>query len=263
MTEISIEYKVSITRACRLMEIHRSYYYYQEKRDDSEVEAAIREAAKHGDGFWKIFNRLRNEGKPWNHKKVYGVYKGMHYEKRVQLKKRLPKRVQNPLVQPDSSNETWSIDFVTDALECGRKFRVLNVMDDADRYAIGQEASMSMPAKRVIRLLEEMIWNEGKPKNIRCDNGPEFISHDFQNWCKANEINIIYIQPGRPMQNSYIERFNGSYRRAVLDMYIFRNLSEVKEKTAEWRKYYNEERPHEALGNKTPAQYRKSLLIEN
>lgn len=187
----------------------------------------------------------------------------MHYQKRVRLKKRLPARVKNPLEQPVSSNETWSIDFVGDVLECGRKFRVLNVIDDRDRVSIGQEASMSMPAKRVIRLLEEMIWNEGKPKNIRCDNGPEFISHDFQNWCKANEINILYTQPGCPTQNSYIERFNGSYRRAVLVMYIFRNLSDVKQKTEEWRHYYNEDRPLEALDNKTPAEYRNLLLNEN
>lgn len=245
------------------MEIHRSYYYYQEKRDDTEVEEAIRLAAGHGDGFWKIFNCLRREGKPWNHKKVYRVYKSMHYEKRVRLKKRLPARVKNPLEQPPTPNETWSIDFVSDVLECGRKFRVLNVIDDSDRVAIGQAVAMSMPAKRVIRILEEMIWNEGKPKNIRCDNGPEFISKDFQNWCNANEINILYIQPGCPTQNSYIERFNGSYRRAVLDMYIFRNLADVKEKTGEWRKYYNEQRPHEALENKTPVEYKEMLLNED
>lgn len=263
MSEISVEFEVSISRACRLMEIHRSYYYYQEKKDDTEVEEAIRRAAEHGDGFWKIFTRLRRDGKPWNHKKVYRVYKTMHYEKRVRLKKRLPARVKNPLEQPVSSNETWSIDFVSDVLECGRKFRVLNVIDDRDRVSIGQEAAMSMPAKRVIRLLEAMIWDEGKPKNIGCDNGPEFISHDFQNWCKANEINILYTQPGCPTQNSYIERFNGSYRRAVLDMYIFRNLSDVKQKTEEWRHYYNEDRPHEALDNKTPAEFRKLLLNES
>ena len=187
----------------------------------------------------------------------------MHYEKRVRLKKRLPARVKNPLEQPASSNETWSIDFVGDVLECGRKFRVLNVIDDRDRVSIGQGAAMSMPAKRVIRLLEEMIWHEGKPKNIRCDNGPELISHDFQNWCKANEIDILYTQPGCPTQNSYIERFNGSYRRAVLDMYIFRNLSDVKSKTEEWRHYYNEDRSHEALDNRTPAEFRKLLLNEN
>ncbi len=133
--EIVEEYEVSITRACKMMEIHRSYFYYHEKRDDTEVEEAIRKAAEHGDGFWKIFERLRRDGKSWNHKKVYRVYKNMHYEKRSRLKKRLPARVKNPLEQPTEPNTTWSIDFVSDALECGRKFRVLNVIDDNDRVA--------------------------------------------------------------------------------------------------------------------------------
>ena len=161
------------------MDIHRSYFYYTEKKDDSEVEQAIREAAEFGDGFWKIFQRLRRDGKPWNHKKVYRVYKQMHYEKRSKLKKMLPARVKSPLVIPSEPNTTWPIDFVSDRLQSGRTFRVLNIIDDCDRVAVGQEISMSMPAERVIKLLEKVIWLNGKPKNIRCDNGPEFISKMF------------------------------------------------------------------------------------
>ena len=254
------EYGISISRACKLMEIHRSYFYYTEKKDDTEVEEAIRAAAEFGDGFWKIYSRLRREGKGWNHKKVYRVYKAMHYEKRSRLKKRLPARVKNPLVMPEEPNVTWSIDFISDRIECGRQFRVLNIMDDACKIAVAQEISMSMPAKRVIKVLEKIIWLNGKPKNIRCDNGPEFIAQVFKDWCKGNEINIIYIQPGKPTQNGYIERFNGSYRRAVLDRYIFRNISEVRELTEAWRKDYNEERPHEALDNMTPFEYREELI---
>lgn len=148
--EIIKEYNVSISRACKLMDIHRSYFNYTEKKDDSEVEQAIREAAEFGDGFWKIFQRLRHDGKPWNHKKVYRVYKQMHYEKRSKLKKRLPARVKIPLVIPSEPNTTWSIDFVSDRLKSGRTFRVLNIIDDCDRVAVGQEISMSMPAERVI-----------------------------------------------------------------------------------------------------------------
>lgn len=155
--EIVEEYELSIARACKLMEIHRSYYYYQEKRDDTEVEEAIRTAAQYGDGFWKIFKRLRREGKNWNHKKVYRGYKNMHYEKRVRLKKRLPARVKTPLEQPAEPNTTWSLDFVGDVLECGRKFRVLNIMDDSDKVAVSQEVSMSFPARRVIKTLEKVI----------------------------------------------------------------------------------------------------------
>ena len=101
----------------------------------------------------------------------------------------------------------------------------------------------------------------GKPKNIRCDNGPEFIAVEFQNWCRGNDINILFIQPGCPTQNSYIERFNGSYRRAVLDAYIFRNLNEAREQTEIWRTYYNEQRPHESLENMTPIEYRMNKAV--
>ena len=119
---------------------------------------------------------------------------------------------------------------------------------------------MSMPAKRVISLLEKAIWINGKPKCIRCDNGPEFISKDFQEWCQGNEIEIRYTQPGHPTQNGYIERFNRSYRSAILDAYLFRTLAEVRLKTEEWMIYYNTERPHEPLGNMTPFEYREKLM---
>ena len=120
---------------------------------------------------------------------------------------------------------------------------------------------MSMPAERVIKLLEKDIWLNGKPKNIRCDNGPEFISKMFQEWCKGNDINIIYIQPGHPTQNSIIERVNGSYRRAVLDAYIFRTLHDVRELTEAWMTDYNECRPHESLDNMTPMEYREKKKV--
>jgi putative transposase len=181
----------------------------------------------------------------------------MHYEKRSKLKKRLPARVKSPLVIPSEPNITWSIDFVSDKLQSGRTFRVLNIIDDCDTVAVGQEFSMSMPAERVIKLLEKVIWLQGKPKNIRCDNGPEFISKVFQEWCKGNDINVIYIQPGHPTHNSIIERFNGSYRRAVLDAYIFRTLQEVRDLTDAWMTDYNECRPHESLDNMTPMEYRQ------
>ena len=183
--EILKEYNVSISRACKLMDIHRSYFYYTEKKDDSEVEQAIREAGEFGDGFWKIFQRLRRDGKTWNHKKVYRVYKQMHYEKRSKPKKRLPARVKSPLVIPSEPNTTWSIDFVSDRLQSGRTFRVLNIIDDCDRVAVGQEISMSMPAERVIKLLEKVIWLNGKPKNIRCDNGPGSSPRRSRNGAKA------------------------------------------------------------------------------
>ena len=117
------------------------------------------------------------DGHPWNHKKVHRVYEAIHFNKRKPLRKRLPARVKNPLVTPDQENVTWSMDFVTDVLQSNRKFRVLNVIDDSDRVAVAQKVAHSIPASRLIRLMEEIIWEKGKPTNIRCDNGPEFISH--------------------------------------------------------------------------------------
>lgn len=193
------EHEVSITRACGLMEIHRSYFYYKSRRNDSEVEKAIREASVFEEAFHKIFLRLRRAGFAWNHKKVYRVYKLMHYNKRSRLRKRLPARVKNPFEQPESPNTTWSMDFVSDSLECGRKFRVLNIIDD---------------------------------------------------------FNLMYTQPGHPTQNSYIERFNGSYRRAVLDAYLFKTLEEVRRITNEWKQDYNENRPHDSLGDMSPSEYK-------
>ncbi|MBP5395980.1 MAG: IS3 family transposase [Bacteroidales bacterium] len=256
------EHEVSITRACGLMEIHRSYFYYKSRRDDSEVEKAIREASVFEEGFRKIFLRIRRAGHTWNHKKVHRVYKLMHYNKRSRLRKRLPARVKNPLVQPESPNTTWSMDFVSDSLECGRKFRVLNIIDDFNRSAIAQEVAISIPASRLIRTLENVIWISGKPRNIRCDNGPEFISGQFQEWCKANDINLMYTQPGHPTQNSYIERFNGSYRRAVLDAYLFKTLEEVRRITSEWKQDYNENRPHDSLGDMSPSEYKLNFFNE-
>ena len=167
----------------------------------------------------------------------------MCYNKRSKLRKRLSARVKNPLVTPQRPNHPWSMDFVSDTLESGRKFRALNILDDFDQSAVTQEISMSMSSERVIRILEKIIWIKGKPDNIRCDNGPEFISNKFQDWCKANDITIRYTQPGCPTQNSFVERFNGSYRRAILDAYIFRNLNDVRELTESWMTDYNENRP--------------------
>lgn len=161
------ECKVGIARACGLMEIHKSCYYHESRKDDSGVEEAIRAKAADGSvGFWKIFDSLRNDGYEWNHKRVYRIYKNMKFNKREPLRRRLPARVKNPLVTPEDHNITWSMDFVTDTVLSGRKFRVLNVIDDGDRVAVAQKVAPSMPAERVIRCPEEVIRENGRPDNI-------------------------------------------------------------------------------------------------
>ncbi len=239
-----MDQNVGISRACRLFGFSKSSYYYKRKKcDDAEVEEAICVAARHGDGFWKIYARLRNDGRRWNHKRVYRVYKKLRMNKRVRLRKRVPSRVKRPLVTPPAPCEKWSLGFVSDKLESGRTFRVLNIIDDCMREAVAMDISMSMPASRVVASLEKAIFTHGTPTRIRTDNGPEFISSTLAEWCEANGIEHVFSQPGCPTQNSYVERFNGSYRRGVLDAYLFRTLAEARAITEDWQTYYNEARP--------------------
>lgn len=181
-------------------------------------------------------------------------------EKRAKIRRRLPARVKNPLEAPEKPGQTWSMDFVSDRLDNGRTFRVLNIIDDCTREAVAMEISMSMPASRVIKALEKVMWMVGKPQRIRTDNGPEFISKELEAWCRGNGVAHVFTQPGCPTQNSYVERFNGSYRRAVLNAYIFQDLDQVRDLTQAWMTDYNEERPHEALGNMTPKEYHDTLV---
>lgn len=191
------------------------------------------------EGFWKLYGRLRNNGYKWNHKRVWPIYQVMGLNIKRKAKRRLPPRERSPLSQPDGPNQTWSLDFMSDSLSTGRKFRTFNVLDDFNREALAIEVSTSIPAAYVIRVLEQIIFFRSKPQSVRVDNGPEFISKDFSDWCKSQEIEIIYIQPGKPTQNAYIERFNGSFRRDILDAHWFKSLDEVRERAENWRIDYN------------------------
>ena len=155
------------------------------------------------------------------------------------------------------ANQTWSIDFMSDTLYNGRRFRTFNVIDDGVREALGIEIDTSLPSERVIRSLEQIIEWRGIPKSIRCDNGPEYISQKFSDWCEKQKIEIKYIQPGKPNQNAYIERFNRTYRTEVLNAYLFDNLDQARDLTDEWMISYNEERPHDSLGGLPPTEFRK------
>lgn len=174
---------------------------------------------------------------------------------RRRAKKRLPDRIKQPLTVPDSPNQVWSIDFMSDSLVDGRKFRLFNVIDDFNRESLAIEVDTSLPSLRVIRVLNRIITQRGKPANLRSDNGPEFISHHLQQWCEENAITLQYIQPGKPTQNAYIERKNGSIRRELLNAYLFNSLSEVRAMSEEWRIDYNTERPHKSLGYLSPLRY--------
>jgi putative transposase len=248
------EERLPVSRTCKLISLPRSQYYYKSLKDDTAVIDALHKlSADHPTyGFRKLFAYLRRDGHDWNHKKVYRVYRQLKMNRRRKGKRRLPARVKQPLVQPPGENESWSMDFMSDSLMDGRKFRTLNIINDCNREALAIEIDTSLSAKRVIRVLSRIIARRGKPRIIRVDNGPEFTSKEFELWCIEQGIIIQYIQTGKPMQNGFIERFNGSYRREILDAYVFFELHEVRKLTAEWMDEYNNRRPHEGLNNATP-----------
>lgn len=241
-----------------MVRLPRSCYQYKFRPKDDKLiqDALIEMVSRHPSiGFRQSFEQFREAGKGWNHKRVKRVYREMKLNIRRRAKRRLPERVKQPLVLPTGINETWSLDFISDSLVDGRKFRVLNVMDDFNRESLALEADTSLPALRVIRVLEKITAERGKPLQLRTDNGPEFISYKLRRWCQDNNIAIQYIQPGRPMQNAYVERKNGSLRRELLNAYLFDSLREVRVMCEEWRVYYNTERPHKALKYLTPVKY--------
>ena len=159
-------------------------------------------------GFWKLFRRMRNKGLKDNHKRVYRIYKSLKLNLKRKTKKRLPERIKRPLNTPKHINQCWSMDFMSDNLRCGRHFRTLNIIDDFNREVLAIEPALSIPADRVIRVLNQVIELNGKPKWIRVDNGPEFISKKLDEWCKTHDIKLRFIEPGKPTQNAFIERFN-------------------------------------------------------
>jgi putative transposase len=257
------EHGVSHRQACKAVSLPRSSYQYKPKaKDDESIISELQSlVSKHAAiGFWQCFHRLRQKGYTWNHKRVYRVYTAMQLNIRRRHKKRLPARVKQALFQPESINQVWSIDFMNDSLWSGRSFRLLNVIDDYNCEILAMEVDFSLPALSLIRVLEQLKEFRGLPTMIRVDNGPEFISHKMDEWCRQHDIKLVFIQPGKPMQNAYIERCNGSIRRELLNAYISKTLSEVREKAEEWMMDYNYQRPHKALNFKTPVQLLEEIV---
>ena len=240
------------------MRLSRSVYGYRpNKSKDEEVIKALESAVDRYPryGFGKLFLILRRAGYTWNHKRVYRIYCELTLNIRRKGKKRLPNRNPQPLSVPETENQSWSADFMSDALYCGRRFRTFNVVDDFNREVLAIEIDLNLPASRVIRTLDQIALWRGYPAQLRLDNGPEFVSLALADWAEKHGIHLAFIQPGKPMQNGYIERFNRTYRTEVLDFYIFKSLSQVRNITEKWRQEYNSERPHESLDNLTTSEY--------
>ena len=232
-------------------------------KDDSAIIDAIGKLIeKHpAIGFWMCFYRLRLVGHNWNHKRVYRVYTAMKLNIRRRAKKRLPARIKQQLFQPQAPNQIWSIDFMHDSLWDGRSYRMLNIIDDYNRQLLAIEADTSLPVLRLIRVLEQLKQTHGLPQMIRVDNGPEFISHKLDYWCKEHNVHLAFIQPGEPTQNAFIERLNGSIRRELLNAYVFKSISEVRQKAEDWMSDYNTNRPHKSLNYQTPLQIKANFEL--
>lgn len=254
---------LSERRSCQLIGISRRTYRYESIKDDLVVIEALSKAAElhPGYGFWKLYHTLRREGCLWNHKRVYRIYCKLKLNIRRRIRKRLPKRVREPLAVPSMPDISWSMDFMSDSLYSGRRFRVLNILDDFNRECVEMEIGTSISSQRVIRVLDRLKQQGRKPQQIRVDNGPEFLAGVFQHWCQVNNVKIHYIQPGKPMQNGYIERFNGSCRKELLDMYVFGSIYEVEQLAWQWKENYNFNRPHKALNFKTPMEVRNKHFV--
>ncbi|MGD8380169.1 MAG: IS3 family transposase [Gammaproteobacteria bacterium] len=245
--------------ACQAFGISETCYRYQAKLSDENAEIAdwlIRLTHNQKNwGFGLCFLYLRNvKGYPWNHKRVRRIYRELELNLRIKPKKRLQREKPEPLSVPAAINDVWSMDFMHDQLTDGRSYRLFNVIDDYNREGLDIVVDLSLPAERVTRSLDRIIEWRGKPKAIRCDNGPEYISGRLAAWAQRHGIRIDYIQPGKPQQNAYIERYNRTVRYDWLSQHWFDTIEEVQAFATRWLWIYNNERPNMALGGITPKQ---------
>ena len=254
---------VSIALACRTFDVSETCYRYSPKLSDENEQIADLlvglTAAKKTWGFGLCFLYLRNvRGHGWNHKRVYRIYRELELNLRIKPRKRLKRDKPDALTVPTCPNMTWSMDFMADRLGDGRAFRLLNVLDDFNREGLGIEVDFSLPAERVIRSLNRIIEWRGTPGAIRVDNGPEYISTQLKEWAAKKSISLQHIQPGKPQQNAYIERYNRTVRHEWLDQHIIETIEEAQDFATQWLWTYNNDRPNIGIGGITKAQKLKT-----
>ena len=252
---------MSIRFACSCLGISESCYHYQPKLSSENALIAdwlLRLTTTNRRwGFGLCFLYLRNvQGYGWNHKRVYRIYRELELTLRIRPQRRIKRARPDALSVPVAANQVWSIDFLSDSLSDGRLLRTFNVIDDYNREGLSIEVDLSLPSQRVIRALEQIIEWRGRPDAIRLDNGPEYIAQALVDWANDQRITLMYIQPGKPTQNAYIERFNRTVRHEWLDLHIFESVEQAQQLATEWLWTYNNERPHTAIGGVPP----RSLL---
>lgn len=250
---------VSIRLACVIFVVSETCYRYQPKYSSDNALIAdllLRLTTLNRTwGFKLCFLYLRNvKGYPYNHKRVYRIYRELELNMRIKPKRRLKRDVPDALAVPRKKNVMWSMDFMHDSLANGRSFRTFNVLDDYNREGLGIEVDLSLPAGRVIRALDQIIEWRGKPDGIRNDNGPEYISAELAAWAEKHAIRLHFIQPGNPQQNAYIERFNRTVRHEWLNQHLFESIDHAQYTATQWLWQYNTERPNMAIGGITPYQ---------
>ena len=250
---------VSIALACRTFGVSETCYRYSLKLEPENDELAdllvgLTQARRNW-GFGLSFLYLRNvQGRVWNHKRVYRIYRELELNLRIKPRKRLRRDKPDALAVPAAPNLSWSMDFMAGRLGDGRAFRLLNVLDDFNREGLGIEVDFSLPAERVIRSLDRIIEWRGQPASIRVDNGPEYVSGKLMAWAEQRCISISCIQPGKPQQNAYVERYNRTVRHEWLDQNIISSIKEAQDFATQWLWTYNNERPNMGIGGITPAQ---------
>ena len=257
------DYDISERRATQVMKLHRSTMRYVGRPDRStELRHKLQEmvAAYPRYGYRMITDKLRFEGWKVNHKKVYRIYR----EEGLQLPKRRRKRLRNlarqPILLPEQMNQRWSMDFMTDMLTDGRRFRTLNVLDDFTRECLAIEVAISIPGERVARVLDQIADERGYPEAIVIDNGPEFTGRALDGWASQHGVKLQFIQPGKPSQNAFVESFNDKFRSELLNTNWFTDVWEARKRIDAWRDEYNHERPHSSLGRIPPAFFAERTL---
>lgn len=252
------EHDMSLRRACGLMEISMSSFYYKPKpRNDEALRTALKEAAakRRRWGYRMLTIKLRRDGFTDNHKRIYRVYREEGLQVPVRKKRKAALWRGEKPEPSDHRNDRWSMDFMSDQLADGRRIRTLNIVDDHTRECLAVEVDTSLSGHRVCRVLDRLVADRGHPKRIITDNGPEFISKVLDRWAYEHRVEHQFIQPGKPVQNAFVESFNGTMRNECLNEHWFLDLEDAKEIIEAWRIDYNTERPHSSLGGMTPGEF--------
>jgi len=256
---VEVEYEMSERHACRLMGLGRSTHRYRARKAerDSELRTRLKELAarRMRFGYRRLTAMLLREGMAANHKRVYRLYREEGLAMRIRQRRRIRWNGVVTRLAASRRNERWSMDFVSDGISTGRVIRMLTLVDDCTRECPAIEVDTSLGGLRVCRVLDRIASERGLPEAIVLDNGPEFRGRALAAWSAERGVRLEFIQPGKPVQNAYVESFNGRLRDECLNANWFTSLSDARRKIETWRQDYNQQRPHSSLNYLPPAEF--------